>query len=44
MYMTSGAAQFCLAGHMRPVGRRLESPAIDDMVGNKEGNYFTGFV
>ena len=28
MYMTLRAAQFCLAGHMRPVGRRLESPGV----------------
>ena len=26
--MTSRAAQSCLAGHMRPTGRRLESPAL----------------
>ena len=29
MYMTSRAAQFYLAGRMRPVGRRLESPEVD---------------
>ena len=29
-YMTSRAAQHCLAGRMRPAGRGLESPAIDD--------------
>ena len=28
MYMTLRAAQFCLAGHMRPVGRKLESPDV----------------
>ena len=28
MCMTSRAAQYCLAGRMRPVGRRLESPAV----------------
>ena len=26
--MTLRAARYCLAGHMRPVGRRLESPVI----------------
>ena len=29
MYLTSRAAHYCLAGHMRPVGRRLESPDLD---------------
>ena len=28
MFMTSPAAQYCLAGRMRLVGRRLESPAL----------------
>ena len=32
MYMTSRAAQYCLAGRMRPVGRRLESPGLYDLV------------
>ena len=27
-YMTSRAAQHCLAGRMRPMGRRLESPGL----------------
>ena len=29
MYMTSRAAQYCLAGRMRPVGRGLESPVLE---------------
>ena len=35
MYMTSRATQYCLAGRMRPVGRRLESPALDDVINSE---------
>ena len=29
MYMNLQAAQYCLAGRIRPVGRRLESPGLE---------------
>ena len=32
MYMTSRATQYCLAGRMRPVGRRLESPGLNNQI------------
>ena len=31
-YMTSRAAQHCLAGRMRPAGRGLESPGVYEWV------------
>ena len=31
MFMTSRAAQYCLAGRMQPVGRRLGGPDVDSL-------------
>ena len=38
MYMISRAVQFFLAGRMRPVGRRLESPGLQLMQASKVNN------
>ena len=40
---TLRAARYCLAGHMRPVGRRLESPAICLRNETKRMVYFAYF-